>query len=616
MLMNGRGCLVFSYLPFLMRSFCLMSFGQGTDTQTTLITTQDASIKENSSTIVVTIPKSGVTNEQPGGLQILGSRVNDRNWNENVGGGYLRADLSQLNDQDKTEAIVYQWYADDVAVGGATSRDFILEEHSISNEAIHLVATYTTLSGQQRVAVSPTLNQLDWRIFSGGEAPTIFGDLPYAGIMESNLVGDNPTPFMATYSFASDSRTHGGNGWYEDGYRASETHSITSINASDQGLPTQEGTNILKIAATSDSKRVEWGNRNFNTRVQENQNVYVAQKIYLPSSEWDPVTQYSTLTFQHKQYPGSDPNFEIRLSNLGDYKLYVRSPYSHYSLTGQKVTDYPIATLNPDTWHDLKIHLTPSQSDSVGQMTIYLDGEVIFSEQGTNLNDKDNTNDSFLKLGMYTQILDDRHYFVDAVEMATFLPSTVSDWVNATTTDTPAPTFQSAATSTDGSKVVLTYNETLSSTTAAASAFSVTTDGNANAVTSVAISGSTVELTLTSAVTYGQTVTVVYTDPSSNNDTNAIQDEAGNDAASLAIATVTNNLADHVTLLRLTSVAYVEGELRFELATQDGFNYAIEISDDLTTWSKVMTIEGDGSSMLLQVDTGDSRRRFMRVVRE
>ena len=394
----------------------------------------------DAATLSTTTVSNQVAEVGQGLLQILGSRVNDRDWNENVGGGHLRADLSQLSDRDLSKTISYQWYADDVAVSGATSRDFILEEHSINNEAIYLVATYTALSGQQRVATSPTLNQLDWRIFSGGEDPSITGDYPYAGIMEGNLIGDNPTPFMATYSFASSSRTHGGNGWYEDGYRASETHSITSINASDQGMPAQEGTNILKMAATSNSKRVEWGNRNFNTRVQENQNVYVSQKIYLPSSEWDPVTQYSTLIFQHKQYPGSDPNFEIRLSNLGDYKLYVRSPYSHYSLTGQRVTDYPIATLNPDTWHDLKIHLTPSQSNSVGQMTIYLDGEVIFSEQGTNLNDKDTTNDSFLKLGMYTQILDDRHYFVDAVEMATFLPSTVSDWVNGATTDVNSQT--------------------------------------------------------------------------------------------------------------------------------------------------------------------------------
>ncbi|MCH1499753.1 MAG: heparin lyase I family protein, partial [Akkermansiaceae bacterium] len=496
----------------------------------------------DAATLSTTTVSNQVAEVGQGLLQILGSTVNDKDWNENVGGGHLRADLSQLSDRDISEAIEYQWYADDIAVSGATSRDLKLEAHNISTEAIHLIATYTTLSGQQRIATSPTLNQLDWRIFSGGEDSSIAGDYPYTGIMESNLVGDNPTPFMATYSFASSSRTHGGNGWYEDGYRASETHSITSINASDQGLPTQEGINILKIAATSDSKRVEWGNRNFNTRVQENQNVYVSQKIYLPSSEWDEVTQYSTIIYQHKQYPGSDPNFEIRLSNLGDYKLYVRSPYSHYGLTGQKVTDYPIATLSPDTWHDFKIHLTPSQSNSVGQMAIYLDGEIIFSEQGTNLNDIDTTNDSFLKLGMYTQILDDRHYFVDAVEMATFLPSTVSDWVNGTTTDTTAPTFQSAATSTDGTKVILTYNEALSSTTAAASDFTIEVDGSDATISNVATSGTTVELTLSSAVAYGQTVTVAYTDPTSGNDSHAIQDAAGNDADNLSATAVANNV--------------------------------------------------------------------------
>ena len=365
-------------------------------------------------------------NAQDSFIQILGSTVNDADWNQNVGGGHLRADLSQLSNRDTSEVISYQWYADGVVVNGATSRDFILEEHSVTTEAIHLVANYTTLSGQQQTAISPTLNQLDWRIFSGGEDPSYSGVYPYAGIMESNLVGDNPTPFMATYSFSSSSSTHGGGGWYEDGYRASDTHSITSVNVSDQGIHALEGKNILKFAANSDSKRVEWGNRNYNTRVQENQDVYVFQKIYLPSDKWDPITQYSTIIFQHKQYPGSDPNFEIRLSNLGDYILYVRSPYSHYGLTDQQVTAYPIATLSPDTWHDLKIHLTPSQDSSIGQMAIYLDGNVIFSEQGTNLNDEDDTNDSFLKLGMYTQILDDRYYFVDAVEMATFLAPNIS----------------------------------------------------------------------------------------------------------------------------------------------------------------------------------------------
>ena len=112
---------------------------------------------------------------------------------------------------------------------------------------------------------------------------------------------------------------------------------------------------------------------------------------------------------------------------------------------------------------------------------------------------------------------------------------------NNSTVAGTAPTFSSAATSTDGTKVVLTYDEALSATTAAASAFTVTTAGSANAVTAVAISGSTVELTLTNAVKNDQAVTVAYADPSGSNDTNAVQDSQGNDAASLSSTSVTNN---------------------------------------------------------------------------
>ena len=111
---------------------------------------------------------------------------------------------------------------------------------------------------------------------------------------------------------------------------------------------------------------------------------------------------------------------------------------------------------------------------------------------------------------------------------------------NSTVAGTP-PTFSSAATNADGTKVVLTYNEALSATTAATSAFAVTTDGSANAVTAAAVSGSTVELTLTNTVKNDQTVTVAYTDPSNANDNNAVQDSQGNDVASLSSTAVTNN---------------------------------------------------------------------------
>ena len=107
--------------------------------------------------------------------------------------------------------------------------------------------------------------------------------------------------------------------------------------------------------------------------------------------------------------------------------------------------------------------------------------------------------------------------------------------------DTVRPTFSSAATSTDGAKVVLSYDETLSSTTAPTSAFAVTTDGAANAVTAVSNDGATSELTLTNTIKSNQAVTVAYNDPSSSDDANALQDSAGNDAVSFSSTTVTNN---------------------------------------------------------------------------
>ena len=62
-----------------------------------------------------------------------------------------------------------------------------------------------------------------------------------------------------------------------------------------------------------------------------------------------------------------------------------------------------------------------------------------------------------------------------------------------------------------------------------------------SAVTAVAVSGSTVELTLTNTVKNDQTVTSFYADPSNANDNNAVQDSAGNDVASLNSTSVTNN---------------------------------------------------------------------------
>ena len=104
--------------------------------------------------------------------------------------------------------------------------------------------------------------------------------------------------------------------------------------------------------------------------------------------------------------------------------------------------------------------------------------------------------------------------------------------------DTTAPILQSAAVNAAGTSLTLTYNEALSSTTAPTNAFTVTVGGTSRAVSAAVVSGSTVVLTLASAIGQGQAVTVAYTDPTAGNDANAVQDSAGNDAVSASSSAI------------------------------------------------------------------------------
>ena len=133
------------------------------------------------------------------------------------------------------------------------------------------------------------------------------------------------------------------------------------------------------------------------------------------------------------------------------------------------------------------------------------------------------------------------------------------DKVSEVASDTTAPllvtTGTKANTSSDGTKVYLHFDSELSKNTAGVGAFtvSVTTkaivDGGADTVStskisSVAIDGNDVVLTLATAIVKGQIVTVSYTDPTASNDLLAVQDVAGNDAANISATTVVNNVAD------------------------------------------------------------------------
>ena len=94
----------------------------------------------------------------------------------------------------------------------------------------------------------------------------------------------------------------------------------------------------------------------------------------------------------------------------------------------------------------------------------------------------------------------------------------------------PIPEF--AATSVDGNSIIIIFSESLSATTAPASAFTLSVDtGTAPTVSTATASGDKVTLGLASALTSDQVVTVVYVDATLGDDALAVQDAAGNDAA-------------------------------------------------------------------------------------
>ena len=114
-----------------------------------------------------------------------------------------------------------------------------------------------------------------------------------------------------------------------------------------------------------------------------------------------------------------------------------------------------------------------------------------------------------------------------------------SDEATGTPRETTPPELSTATV--DGPTLTLTYDEALDEASGlAADAFSVTVGGTGRAVDGVSVSGSSVILTLGSAVTSEDTVTVSYTVPT---DAAAprIQDDAGNPAASFSDQDVENN---------------------------------------------------------------------------
>lgn len=131
-------------------------------------------------------------------------------------------------------------------------------------------------------------------------------------------------------------------------------------------------------------------------------------------------------------------------------------------------------------------------------------------------------------------------YAADAYRSSDHNPLLIGLNLSGAVADTSAPVLQSATVK--GATLTLSYAENLQPVALpVASAFTVTVDGQPGpAVESIKVLGSTATLTLTTAVAHGNTVLLSYTDPSAANDADALQDIAGNDAATVAAYAVSN----------------------------------------------------------------------------
>ena len=126
------------------------------------------------------------------------------------------------------------------------------------------------------------------------------------------------------------------------------------------------------------------------------------------TTSWDQVSKYSGLLMQWKMSPGF-PHGALRISNLGDYKLYFRG----YHLWEDNGNGKFIGFAKPQAWNDVKFFYKKSMSKD-GFVFVWLNGRLVFEHHGPTL--LKSTQRGYTKFGQYTEIRDERVVYYDAVE--------------------------------------------------------------------------------------------------------------------------------------------------------------------------------------------------------
>ncbi len=151
--------------------------------------------------------------------------------------------------------------------------------------------------------------------------------------------------------------------------------------------------------------------------------------------------------------------------------------------------------------------------------------------------------------------------------------------------DTTPPVLSSATVNAAASRITLIFNENIASPGLVNTFFSVTTDGVAVATTGTGYNGgrpSNMTVSLTAGVIeQGAAVVVTYTDPTAGNDGTAVQDTAGNDAASFTTgvggvpAVVNNSTVPDTRAPRLTAASVNAAGTQITLAFSENLSTSV-----------------------------------------
>ena len=448
-------------------------------------------------------------------------------------GQTLSADTTNITDADGLDNVVftYQWLADDVEIAGATASSHTLTDDDLG-KPIRVRVTFTDDAGHDESLTSvPTAAvtaaealELQAATVDGSTLTLTFDEALDTGVtLPASVfaVEVNGTPPSIT-----------GVGVVQSSVLLSLSPAVEAGDTVTVDYTRPAGTDVIKDTLGREAE--SFSGEVVTTNTADEENVF--------RSEEPPPQKSQETAPVEPEAPEPPQNLTLELHGSGKLRATWNTPSSGPAPTGYTVQWKEAG----GDWAD---------SSEVSEAEVNMTSHVIRG------------------------LTDGVEYTVRVIATTDDAESAPSGEVTTTPRETTPPGLSSA--SVDGSTLTLTFDEPLDTGEAPdRTAFAVTVAGSGRGVATVAVSGSVVTLTLVTAVSAGDAVTVDYTAPTGESAAR-LQDLVGNAAASFSGRSVPNDTqeADPMTATTHDVPSAHDGsttftfELRFSETPREGFSY-------------------------------------------